>query len=192
MIDVIRLPIFCTISMASLFQALDVSIAIGTNRCGCCYGHVFGGLESCRLICCSSCMYGRIFKVRLANVSGTVIIRNCHDPGQRISSWPRYECGTVWFLPSVRDSPTGSLATGICARVMPLHITSLSWACRCCLALLRLHNNPWSLRASTSLPHGQVCGSHVRSTSRYPTATRIAQSQAYWCYWRSQKPITRM
>ena len=31
MIDVIRLPIFCTISMASLFQAPDVSIAIGTN-----------------------------------------------------------------------------------------------------------------------------------------------------------------
>ena len=32
-IDVIRLPISCTISMASLFQAPDVSIAIGTNRC---------------------------------------------------------------------------------------------------------------------------------------------------------------
>ena len=31
MIDVIRLTLSCTISMASLFQAFDVSIVIGTN-----------------------------------------------------------------------------------------------------------------------------------------------------------------
>ena len=45
--------------MALLYQALDVSIAIGTNVC-CCYWHVFG-LEGCRLICCSSCKHGHIF-----------------------------------------------------------------------------------------------------------------------------------
>ena len=45
-------------------------------------------------------------------------------------------------FPSVRDGPTGSLATGISARLMALHVTSLSWACCCYLALLRLHDNP--------------------------------------------------
>ena len=45
-------------------------------------------------------------------------------------------------FPSVRDSPTGFFTTGICARLMALHMTSLSWAYRCCLALRRLHDNP--------------------------------------------------
>ena len=106
-----------------------------------------------------------------ANVSGTVTSQASgftRDHGMSVAPSGRF--------PSVRDSPTGSLATGICARLMALHITSLSLACRCRLALLRLHDNPWSPLASTSLPHGQVCGSHVRSPSRYPTATRTISS----------------
>ena len=136
MIDVIRLPIFFTISMDSLFQARCFNCY--RNKCVCCcYGHVFGGLESCRLICCSSCKYGCIFKVKLGKRS-----RNCHVPGQRFPRDHGMSVAPSGRVPSVRDSPSGSLATGICARLMTLHITSLSLACHCCLALLRLHDNP--------------------------------------------------
>ena len=101
-----------------------------------------------------------------ANVAGTVTSQAIgfpRDHGKSVAPSGRF--------PLVRDSPTGSLATGICARLMALHIT-----CHCCLSLLRLHDNPWSSLASTSLPHRQVCGSHVRIPSRYPTATRIIPS----------------
>ena len=57
-----------------------------------------------------------------------------------------------------------------------------------------LHDNLWNPLASTSLLNGQVCGSHSESKPVFHSNAYhlIAQSQANWCYWRCQKPVTRM
>ena len=58
-------------------------------------------------------------------------------------------------------------------------IILLSWACRCCLALLRLHNKSWKTVTLTSLLQWQKCSSHVPNLSSYYTATRIISSSSH-------------
>ena len=112
-----HLPISCTISMASLFQAPDVSTAIGTNVCVVMDMYLVV-LKVAAWFAEAPASTAASLRWHSANVSATVtsqIIGFPRDHGMSVAPSGRF--------PSVRDSRQ---------RLMALHITSLSWACRCC------------------------------------------------------------
>ena len=121
-----RLPISCTISMASLFQAPDVSIAVGKNVCAV--------VMDVYLVVLKVAVWSAAAPTSTAasvNVSETVTSQaSAFHRGHGMSVAPSDR------FPSVRDSPTGSLATGICARLMALHNTSVSLVYHCCLIII--------------------------------------------------------
>jgi len=86
--------------------------------------------------------------------------------------------GVWWRFPSCCIRLTGSLAAGIWARLIALQIMSFIWSWRWCLGPLLRQHRAWSPRASTALPHGQVCGSQALYLSLRVTATLTASSDS--------------
>jgi len=84
----------------------------------------------------------------------------CHVSGHWLSSGPWQESGPIWAF-VVIPHHIGSLTAGIWARLIALHRMSFKWLWRCWLEALLRQDSPCSPRASTALPHTQVCGSQA-------------------------------
>jgi len=103
-----------------------------------------------------------------AIVSGTVPSHVKHfpfDQGMSVTPSGRFS--------SLLVKPSGSFDAGILARHRLRHIMSFSWLCLVWRPALRRQNKPCRPRASTSAPHGHVCGSHSHVPSRVLTARRM-------------------
>ena len=141
----------------------------GANVC-LCYFHVFGGLECCGLVCCSTSKY----------------IQYCHVLGQRFFSVTIVGSMSVapsGRFPSFRESLASSLATCICARLVALHIASVSWACRCCLVLLR------DFVCSSSKPRALW---NTINNILHRTANRSLPTSSLWLPYHSYLPHTSL
>ena len=79
-------------------------------------------------------------------------------------------------FPSDLARPVGSLTAGMPADAKALQMISFNAQCRVVLLGAFLQTKAWRPSASTSAPHGQLCGMHNFKPRRRPTATRTASS----------------
>ena len=142
--------------MAFSFHDPDVSIAIGAKMCVEVMSVYFVHFRSAARFAAAPAITEVSFRCESANVSGTITSQASGlpcDRGMSVAPSGRFQ--------SVLDKPAGSLETDIWARLIHLQMMSFSSACRCCRALLRLHDSPCGPLAFTSFPHGQVWGSLI-------------------------------
>jgi len=82
------------------------------------------------------------------------------------------------LLPSVRVRPGGSLIDGMPALERERCMMSLMVLCRGILPKPREQDNPWLPLASIRAPQAHMCGSHIATPRRKPTATRTSSSSS--------------
>ena len=176
--------------MASLFQAPDVSIAIGTNVCVVVMDMYLVVLKVAAWFAAASASTVVSLRWYSANVSGTVT-----SQASLFSSWPRYECDTVWsFSVDLRQSHWFFGYRYLCTfNGSPYYIVELGVSLLSCAA-----SSTWQSVKSSGIhvfaawTNVWLTRSESKPVSHVNTDHLIAQPQASWCYWRSHKPITRM
>ena len=166
---VIRLPISWIVSRAFSFHDHDVSIAIGAKMFVEVMSVYFMHFRSAARFAAAPAIAEVPFRCQSATVSETVTSQTSGLSCDHVMSVASSGC-----FPSVLDKPAGSLETSIWARLINLQMMSIRSACRCCRALLRLHDSPCRPLAFTSFPHVQVWGSHVRSSNLKPTISSLS------------------
>ena len=134
---------------------------------------VFVVFRTSRLVSCRLCIGSGSRNGDWANVSGTV---KSHVDDFPCDQW--ISVAPSGRLPSVLDSPTGSLHARTCALSMTLRRMSSIKDCLTCRGALILHDRPWRPLASTWDPHTHWWGWQMEVPSRYLTATRISSADS--------------
>ena len=79
-------------------------------------------------------------------------------------------------LPSSRSKPNGSFIDVMPARSIALQTMSLMELCLICLPAFLRHDSPWMPRASTFVPHTQMCGWHSSAPKCTPAEILTSSS----------------